>query len=79
MKSLTSKQGRSQWERGGGQGDIPPIHFNFRAKKGPTVSVSIIRDIAFKEFPEIVWTKYFTIFCLHARIFGQYTAPSHSS
>ena len=39
-----------------------PHHSIFRAKKGPTVSVSKIRGIILYECSEIIWTRNFTIF-----------------
>ena len=56
---FTLIQGRSHWEVGqGGQGGIQTHlpHFNFRTKKGPTVSVSNIKDIAFYGYSEFIRT-----------------------
>ena len=44
---------------------------------GPTVSVLNIRDIAFYGCSEIIRTRNFTIFTLHATSFGQFTAAFH--
>ena len=46
------------------------LHFKFRTKQGPTVSVSNIRNIAFNRCSEIIRTRNFTIFTMYATIFG---------
>ena len=67
-------QGRSHW--GGGAGGLcpPPFHFNFWTKEGPKVSASNTKDIAFYGCSEIIGTINFTIFIVHATIFGQFRA-----
>ena len=52
-------QGCIHW--GGWRGGGMPPHFNFQTKKGPTVSVSNIGDIAFYRSSEIMQTKNLTI------------------
>ena len=54
-----------------------PPHFNFQTKKGPTVSVSNIRDIAFYGCLEIMRTRSFTIFTVYATSFEQFWAAFH--
>ena len=50
-------------------------HFNFWSKQSPTASVSKIRDIGFYGCcSEIIRTRNFTTFTVHATIFGQFTA-----
>ena len=44
-------------------------HFNFQTKQGPTVSVSNMRDIAFRGCSEIMRTINFPIFAVYITIF----------
>ena len=72
-------KGRGVATGGAGWGEHG-THFNFRTKKGSTVSSSKIRDIVFYECSEIIRTRNFTIFTIfpvHATIFGQFKAAFH--
>ena len=62
-------QGQNHW---GGQGSYGPSHFNFQTKKGPTVSVSNIRDIAFYGCLEIIRTRSFTIFTVYVQVLDNF-------
>ena len=55
----------------------PPIHFSSQTKKGPIVSVSKIKNIAFYGGSEIIRTRKFTIFVAYATSFGQFTVAFH--
>ena len=61
--------------KGVATGGIMALHFNFRTKQGPTVSVSNIRVIAFYGCSEIIRTRNFPICAV--LIFGQFTAAFH--
>ena len=50
-----------------GPGGSGPLHFNFRNKEGPKISVSN-RDIAFYGCSDIIRTRNFAIFTVHATI-----------
>ena len=52
-------------------------HVSFQTKKSPQISVSNIRDIAFYRCSEIIRTRKFTTFAVHATIFGQFMAAFH--
>ena len=54
-------------------------HFNLRTKQDPTVSVSNIRNTIFYDCSEIIRTRNFTMFTVHATIFGQFTIAFHFS
>ena len=49
----------------------------FPNQKGPTVSASNIKDIAFYGCLEIIRTRSFTIFTVYATSFGQFSAAFH--
>ena len=50
---------------------------NLETRKGPTVTVSNIRDIAFYGCSEIILTENFTIFTAYATSFGEFTVAFH--
>ena len=54
------------------QGSHGSPHFNFQTKKGPTVSVSNIRDIAFYGCLEIIRTRSFTIFTVYVQVLDNF-------
>ena len=54
-------------------------NFNLQTRKGATVTVSNIRDIAFYGCSEIIRTKNFTIFTAYATSFGEFTVAFHIS
>ena len=58
---------------------VLPTSISFQTKKGPTASGSNIRGIAFYGCLEIIQTRNFTIFTVHATSFGQFSAAFHFS
>ena len=58
---------------------VLPTSISFQTKKGPTVSGSNIRSIAFYGCLEILRTRNFTIFTVYATSFGQFSAAFHFS
>ena len=50
---------------------------HYRTKQGPKISVSHIRDIGFYRCSQIIRTRNFKTFTVHATIFGQFMAAFH--
>ena len=72
-KNYHPAQGRSHsGERAGGHG---LLHFNFRTKKGPTVSVSHVRDIVLFGCSGIIGK--FHNFTINATFFERFIAAFH--
>ena len=56
---------------------VPP-QFKFQTKKGPTVSVSNIRDIVFYGCSEIIWIRISRFLqCIYTTVFVQFMAAFH--
>ena len=69
-------QRRSHW---GSQGGAQPPILQFPNQTRSTVSVSNTRGVAFNQCSEIIRTRNFTTFNVHALILGQFTAACHFS